>query len=97
MFLQAPISLSWWYVSEISAESLVSCLLEYKVDIWRYAQATSESSLVLTSCKGGFTSGDASIYNGTGIIGRSGELNTPIIYVSLNYRLNSTSFFLDVL
>ena len=44
----------------------------------------------LMSCQGGFTGGDASGYNGTGIVGRSVGLNAPIIYVSFNYRLNGT-------
>ena len=97
MFLQGLVSLSLWYVSEILAESLAWCLLEYKVDIWWYAQVTSGSFLVFILCQGAFADGDASGYNGTGIIGHSGELNTPIIYVSFNYRLNGTSFFLNIL
>ncbi|KIM54022.1 hypothetical protein SCLCIDRAFT_137622 [Scleroderma citrinum Foug A] len=41
---------------------------------------------------GGFVEGYASGYNGTGIVGRSVGLNTPIIYVSFNYRLNVFGF-----
>ena len=46
--------------------------------------------MFLILCEGGFTGGDASGYNGTGIVGRSVGLNAPIIYVSFNYRLNGT-------
>ena len=68
------------------------------MDIWWYVQATKvHRSLSLISRKGGFVGGDASRFNGTDIVGRSGELNTPIIYVSFNYRLNGMSFFLNVL
>ena len=56
-----------------------------------------ELFLSLMPCQGGFTGGDASGYNGTGIVGRSVELNTPIIYVSFNYRLNGMSTFLKIL
>ena len=48
-------------------------------------------------CQGGFVEGYASGYNGTGIVGRSVGLNTPIIYVSFNYRLNGTLFVLNIL
>ncbi|KAL7419296.1 hypothetical protein Q5752_006133 [Cryptotrichosporon argae] len=36
---------------------------------------------------GGFEDGTVSIYNGSGIVGRSIEMNTPVIYVAANYRL----------
>lgn len=40
------------------------------------------------SSLGAFESGDASAYNGTQIVSRSISLKSPVIYVSLNYRMN---------
>jgi Carboxylesterase type B len=36
--------------------------------------------------------GDAAGFNGTQIVSRSTQLNQPIIYVSLNYRVNAFGF-----
>ncbi|KAL5495839.1 hypothetical protein ACEPAI_1303 [Sanghuangporus weigelae] len=41
---------------------------------------------------GGFTTGSASIYNGSGIVLQSVLRGTPIIYVNLNYRLGPLGF-----
>lgn len=64
--------------------------------IWRYADVTDELFFVAESCLGAFMAGDASGYNGTSVVARSVGLKTPIVYVSLNYRLNCTLFFLKV-
>lgn len=36
--------------------------------------------------------GDASSYNGTQIVARSVQLDQPIIFVSMNYRINAFGF-----
>lgn len=36
--------------------------------------------------------GDASSYNGTQVVARSTQLNQPIIFVSINYRVNAFGF-----
>lgn len=36
--------------------------------------------------------GDASQFNATSLVERSQELKQPVIYVSLNYRLNGKSY-----
>lgn len=37
---------------------------------------------------GAFITGDASSYNATNLVARSVALGEPVIYVSLNYRVN---------
>ncbi|KAJ7292498.1 extracellular triacylglycerol lipase precursor [Mycena rebaudengoi] len=41
---------------------------------------------------GGFQSGTASIYNGSGIVAQSVARGTPLIYVNFNYRLGPLGF-----
>lgn len=44
---------------------------------------------------GAFTTGDSSSYNATTLVARSVALGEPVIYVSINYRVNGKSFHLD--
>lgn len=41
---------------------------------------------------GAFMTGSSSSYNATSLVSRSIELGSPIIYVSLNYRVNGQPF-----
>ncbi|KAF5333757.1 hypothetical protein D9758_016575 [Tetrapyrgos nigripes] len=41
---------------------------------------------------GGFDSGSASIYNGSGIVAQSLVRGTPLVYVNFNYRLGALGF-----
>jgi len=41
---------------------------------------------------GGFTAGDASLFNPTILVSRSVQLGNPVIYVSFNYRVNGFCF-----
>lgn len=41
---------------------------------------------------GGFTSGGTDVYNGGSLVTRSVEMGRPVVYVSLNYRLNGFGF-----
>jgi len=38
---------------------------------------------------GGFSIGEASIYNGSAFVQRSVEIGEPVIYVGFNYRVNA--------
>ncbi|KAG6337021.1 hypothetical protein ID866_2081 [Astraeus odoratus] len=83
------------YLGELQPQSVVAasedCLY---VNVVRPAGVSSGANLpvVVWIYGGGFMAGDASAYNGTSIVARSMSLQTPIIYVSLNHRMNSFGF-----
>ncbi|KIJ10877.1 hypothetical protein PAXINDRAFT_85351 [Paxillus involutus ATCC 200175] len=58
------------------------------------ADATPDSKLpvVVWIYGGGFEIGDTSGYNGTVIVEKAISLGAPVIYVSINYRLNAFGF-----
>ncbi|EGN93872.1 hypothetical protein SERLA73DRAFT_78246 [Serpula lacrymans var. lacrymans S7.3] len=64
------------------------------INIFTPAGATSNSNLPVAVYffGGGFAVGAASRYPGGVIVNRSLELNEPVIYVSLNYRINGFGF-----
>lgn len=45
-----------------------------------------------TLATGGFQLGESDIYNGSLIVSRSIKLGTPIVWVSVNYRVNMFGF-----
>ncbi|VDB94161.1 unnamed protein product [Peniophora sp. CBMAI 1063] len=64
------------------------------VNVFAPANVTSESRLpvVFWIFGGGFQSGGTDSYNGSAIIERSLELEEPVVYVSVNYRLSALGF-----
>ncbi|CAA7261544.1 unnamed protein product [Cyclocybe aegerita] len=53
---------------------------------------TSKLPVLIWIFGGGFDSGSPTIYDGTTIVARSITLGTPVIYVSMNYRLAGFGF-----
>ena len=41
---------------------------------------------------GGFSTGDASLFNASALVSRSVQLGNPVVYVSFNYRVNGFGF-----
>ncbi|EGO01172.1 hypothetical protein SERLA73DRAFT_159669 [Serpula lacrymans var. lacrymans S7.3] len=64
------------------------------INVVRPAGVTQDSNLpvIVWLYGGAFESGDSSSTNGTDIVGRSLDLKTPVIQVSLNYRMNAFGF-----
>ncbi|KAF5392596.1 hypothetical protein D9757_002272 [Collybiopsis confluens] len=56
------------------------------------AGPTSKLPVVVWFFGGGFEIGGTSMYDGSSIVERSLELNEPVIYVSMNYRLAAWGF-----
>lgn len=84
-----------FYLGELQPQGIVAasedCLY---VNVVRPAGVSAGAKLpvVVWLYGGAFMAGDASGYNGTSVVARSVGLKTPIVYVSLNYRLNSFGF-----
>jgi len=64
------------------------------VNVVTPASTTPKSKLpvVFWIYGGGFEAGSSTIYNGSAIVDRSLQLNEPVIYVSVNYRLSALGF-----
>lgn len=64
------------------------------INVVKPSYATSKSLLpvVVWIFGGGFQIGSPNIYNGSSIVSRSIELNQPVIFVSMNYRLSALGF-----
>ncbi|TFY78808.1 hypothetical protein EWM64_g5204 [Hericium alpestre] len=73
--------------SEISENCLT-------LNVFRPAGVSSKSELpvMVFIYGGGFVAGQSSIMNGTGLVSRSIARGTPIVFVSLNYRLGPLGF-----
>ncbi|KAF9068600.1 carotenoid ester lipase precursor [Rhodocollybia butyracea] len=56
------------------------------------ATATSNLPVLVWIFGGGFELGGTAMYDGTSIVERSIELDEPVIYVSMNYRLTAFGF-----
>ncbi|KAH8982277.1 carotenoid ester lipase precursor [Lactarius akahatsu] len=64
------------------------------INVVRPSYATSKSLLpvVVWIFGGGFQIGSPNIYNGSSIVSRSIDLDQPVIFVSMNYRLSALGF-----
>ncbi|KAF8158420.1 carotenoid ester lipase precursor [Crassisporium funariophilum] len=64
------------------------------VNVVKPASATSSSKLpvVVWMFGGGFLLGSTSMYDGASIVSRSQVIGSPVIYVSMNYRLTGFGF-----
>jgi len=62
--------------------------------VFRPAGVSADAKLpvVVWFYGGGFSTGDASLFNATTLVSRSVELGDPVIYVSFNYRVNGFGF-----
>ncbi|KIJ63557.1 hypothetical protein HYDPIDRAFT_113009 [Hydnomerulius pinastri MD-312] len=84
-----------FYIGELQPQGVVAasedCLY---LNVVRPAGVSAGANLpvVVWIYGGAFESGDASAFNGTDIVSRSMSLKTPVIYVSLNYRMNAFGF-----
>ncbi|KAF5315218.1 hypothetical protein D9619_007256 [Psilocybe cf. subviscida] len=58
----------------------------------RTATSTSKLPVVVWIFGGGFQLGATTMYDGTDIVTRSQQLGSPIVYVSMNYRLAGLGF-----
>ncbi|KAH7928880.1 alpha/beta-hydrolase [Leucogyrophana mollusca] len=84
-----------FYLGELQPHGIVAasedCLY---LNVVRPAGVSADAKLpvVVWIYGGAFESGDASSTNGTDIVARSLGLKTPVVYVSLNYRMNAFGF-----
>ncbi|KAH8982171.1 carotenoid ester lipase precursor [Lactarius hatsudake] len=64
------------------------------INVVKPSSATSKSRLpvVVWIFGGGFQIGSPNIYNGSSIVSRSIDLDQPVIFVSINYRLSAFGF-----
>ncbi|VDB90063.1 unnamed protein product [Peniophora sp. CBMAI 1063] len=64
------------------------------IDVYAPANATQDSRLPVAYWiyGGGFQNGAASWYNGTALVARSLQIDEPVIYVAVNYRLSALGF-----
>jgi len=64
------------------------------LNVFRPADVSENAKLpvVVWLHGGGFLTGDASAFNASSLVVRSQELKQPVIYVSLNYRINGFGF-----
>ncbi|GJE92626.1 carotenoid ester lipase precursor [Phanerochaete sordida] len=64
------------------------------LNVWTPANVAKGAKLpvVVWIYGGGFETGGTSTFNGSAIVSRSVEMNTPVVYVSMNYRLTVFGF-----
>ncbi|GAA5863315.1 hypothetical protein JCM1840_007480 [Sporobolomyces johnsonii] len=79
------------FSSVVASNASEDCL---SLNVFRPAGTTSSSKLpvLVWIFGGGFLFGGSSTYDPTSLILQSVSLNQPIVYVSINYRLNSFGF-----
>ncbi|KZV76203.1 carotenoid ester lipase precursor [Peniophora sp. CONT] len=64
------------------------------INVFTPSNATEESKLPVLYYiyGGGFQAGTTAAYNGSSIVNRALQLNEPVVYVSVNYRLSALGF-----
>lgn len=62
--------------------------------MFRPAGVSSDAKLLVAVwiCGGGFSVGDASLFNATTLVSRAVQLGNLVIHVSFNYRVNGFGF-----
>lgn len=64
------------------------------INVWRPSTATATSKLPVVAWifGGGFELGSPQMYSGAGIVERSVTMGSPVVFVSMNYRLSGIGF-----